>query len=421
MLLKSISASRFRVGEFDFTRGGDLSPELLVVFLVYMTADGNRRGIRHLLADFWTDAEELGLELPRPTAVSAPAVCRARQRLDPSVFRDVLRVLAGACPEGVEAKGEATWHGRRVYAVDGQKVNLRRSDDLSRHFGTPKHANNPQALYSVLVDVCARMPVDFQLSSYRASERDHLASMLDSLEAGDLLILDRGYPSHAVLQDLTARGIDFLIRVPASESFAAIDAFRDSGQVDEEVTLKLRRGAPKEWEALDVRLVRNDGAQGPAFYFTSLKEDEASRADIAGLYKQRWDVEEYFKAFASEYVGQRQFRSKMPSGIEQEFGALTLLYAMSRIVAAKANEQIEHDGCKVADRAYVSQKAAVLGMGVLFMKVALSPAAPDALKFIDRAMRRLLLTLDKPRPDRSFPRRSFRPRPKWGPSGHRGH
>lgn len=413
-LLKSISSSRFRVGQFDFTRGGDLSPELLVVFLVYMAADSNRRGIRHLLADFWVEAEELGLELPRATPVSSAAVCSARQRLDADVFRDVLYAMADASSDGIGARGAALWRGRRVYAVDGQKVNLRRSDDLQHHFGTPENAHNPQALYSVLVDVCARMPVDFELSGHRTSEREHLSRMLDSLAADDLLILDRGYPSHEILQDLTVRGIDFVIRVPASQSFAAIDDFRDSGKFDDGVTIAPPKDAPEEWQKLKLRLVRTDGPQGPAFYLTSLDKEQASHADIADLYRQRWQVEEYFKVFTGEYVGQRQFRSTMPSGIRQEFGALTLLYALSRIVAAKANEHVEVEG------AYVSQKAAVLAMGSLLMKVALAPTASAAMQFVERSMRRLLQTLDRARPDRSYPRRSFKPTPKWGPGGRNG-
>lgn len=376
-----------------------------------MAADSNRRGVRHLLADFWSDAEELGLELPRPTPVTAAAICGARQRLDADVFRDLLYALADGAADGVAARGPATWRGRRVYAVDGQKVNLGRSDDLHRWFGTPENAHCPQALYSVLVDVCARMPVDFEVSGYRTSERDHLARMLDSLVAGDLLILDRGYPSHAVVQDLVERSLDFLIRVPASNTFAAVDKFRESGEFDTVVTIAPPEDGLPEWRELELRLVRCDGPEGSAFYLTSVSSEEASHLDVAELYRMRWEVEEYFKVFTGQYVGQRQFRSTMPSGIRQEFGALTLLYAMSRIVAAKAGTQVSVEG------AYISQKAAVLGMGALLMKVALAPSAPDALRFIERAMRRLLQTLDRRRPNRSYPRRSFKPRPKWGPAG----
>ncbi len=118
--------------------------------------------------------------------------------------------------------------------------------------------------------------------------------------------------------------------------------------------------------------------------------------------------------FTGQYIGQGLFRSTMPLGIRQEFGALTVLYAMSRVLAAQANEAVGDPD------AYVSQKAAVLGMGTLFMKVALANDAPAALHFVERAMKRLLRTLDKPRPGRSYPRRSLKPSPKWGPRGRRG-
>ena len=81
---------------------------------------------------------------------------------------------------------------------------------------------------SVLLDVCARAPVDVEVSPFASSERDHLFSMLPSLERGDLVVLDRGYPSHEILQTLVEEGLDFLIRVPSSHTFAAIDELRES-------------------------------------------------------------------------------------------------------------------------------------------------------------------------------------------------
>jgi Transposase DDE domain len=414
LLIKSIAESRFRVGPFDFTRGGDITPELLVTFLVYMAADANRRGIRHLLADFWNDAQELGLSLPRETPVSDAAICQVRQRLDPEVFRDLLYQIAESQRDGCSARGEARWHGRRVYAIDGQKVNLRRSSDLERYFGVPKGSNNPQAMYSALVDVCARMPVDFELSAHRSNERDHLEKMLESLEAGDLLLLDRGYPSHAVLQSLNQRGLDFLIRLPSSHTFSAVDRFRDSGQTDQVVDIEPPDDSTRDWRPLRLRLVRRETPKGPTFYLTSLHKNDLTRSDIDELYKMRWQVEEYFKTFASEYIGQSLFRSTMPCGVRQEFGALTVLLALSRVLAAEARTEI------AKNEVYVSQKAAALCMGALFMKVSLASDATEALRFIERTMLRLLQTLDRHRPGRSHPRRSFKPGPKWGPGGRRG-
>ena len=78
--------------------------------------------------------------------------------------------------------------------------------------------------------------------------------------------------------------------------------------------------------------------------------------DIAELYHMRWESEEYFKMFTSDYVGQKQFRSRTPQGVRQEIGALTFFLAMTRVLATAASAAVEDpDG-------FVSQKGAVLSV-----------------------------------------------------------
>jgi hypothetical protein len=206
-----------------------------------MVADGNRRGIRHLLPDFWEQATDHSLALPSDKPVSASAICQARARHDSDVFRDLLYALSCAQPGQVERARR--WRGRRIYAADGAKINLRGAPDLEYSFGVPEGAHYPQVLMSALVDVCSRAPVDFEVSGYRGSEREHLLLMLDSVDPGDLLILDHGHPSHEILQACAAAGIDYLVRVPVSHTFAAVDKFRLSGDSEAMATLKLSSNA----------------------------------------------------------------------------------------------------------------------------------------------------------------------------------
>jgi len=170
-----------------------------------------------------------------------------------------------------------------------------------------------------MVDACTRMPMDLQVSGYATSERDHLFRMLESLQAGDILLLDRGYPSHEVLQDLAFAGIDYVVRVPASHTFKIVDEFRDSGCQQSIAILDVPENGAAGWKPLSVRLVRVEGPDGPAFYITSLSPTDFSIQDIAELYHMRWQAEEAFKLFTSEYIGQGQFRSTSPAGVIQEF------------------------------------------------------------------------------------------------------
>ncbi len=379
-----------------------------------MVADGNRRGIRHLVPDFWEHATDHGLPLPSERPVSASAICQARGRLDNDLFRDLLCALWSAESCGAGSARRRRWRGRRVFAADGAKINLRRAPELEYSFGVPEGAHCPQVLMSTLVDVCSRMPVDFEIGGYRGSERGQLLCMLDSIDPGDLLILDRGYPSHEVLQACAAAGIDFLVRVPASHTFAVVDKFRQSGASDAIATIALPKDCDSRWRPLRVRLTRIEGPQGPAFYISSLDRDEFSNADIAELYHLRWQAEEYFKLFTSEYIGQKQFRSTSAQGVIQEIAACTLFLAISQVLAAAANESIDDPD------EFVSQKGAVLTLAAFLARILLDPDPVTASDTICRVLRRILMTRDRHRPDRSHPRRSFKPLPKWGPSGRRG-
>jgi hypothetical protein len=391
-----------------FTRDGPISPEFLVGFLLFMAVDGGRRGVSHLLEDFWEQGASSGAPLPALHPVSAASLCSARRGLAHEVFRDLL----WAFNEQVRDSGRGRrWRGKRVFAVDGRKLNLNRSAQVQRAFPAPEGAHCPQALYSVLLDVCERRPIDFELDSVKASEREHLSRMLDSLDRGDVLLLDRGYPSHALLRDLLARGLDFVIRVPASNTFAAVDRFRASGAKDARVTID---SDCAEHAPLELRLVRHEGRDGPAFYLTSLRRADFDRSAIAELYRMRWQVEECFKLTACGLLDQGLFRSKSENGIRQEIGALTLLIALSRALATAVDAA--HN--KPAKR--TSQKAAVIAAATLVALAALRANSRTLDRALTRAIERLLRAQETIRKPRSFPRRSMRPMPKWGPSGRRG-
>ncbi len=413
-LFSSAPCKQFRRDSRDFSRGGALSPELLTTLLMYMVADGNRRGYQHLLDGFWDEARSFGLPLPTDTAVSAASFCTARHKITPELLRHALHEIATntfATTFGAAHR----WHDRRVFAIDGTKLNLQRGHDLERAFGVPDRSHCPQVLMSVMLDVCARAPVDIEVSGFAFNEREHLLSMLPSLESGDVLVLDRGYPSHEVLRALDLGGIDFLVRVPSSQSFTVIDKLRARGGCDALVRLDPPRDAPPDWKPITVRSIRIETLDGSeSFFFTSLAKSEFSREDLRELYHMRWEAEEFFKLFKSPYIGQGQFRSKSPDGIKQEIHALVLFLAIARVIMATA--------AKVHEVEYkeLSQKAAVLGLANYVTRLFLATDHDYALRELLVLLRRISERAHRRRKRKSYPRISYRPRPRWGPTGRRG-
>jgi hypothetical protein len=377
-----------------------------------MVADGNRRGYRHLLEAFWDEARSLGLRLPTDQPVSAPSFCDARPKITTALLRHMLRELAQESSDDLASSQR--WLGRRVFAVDGTKINLQRSPDLARKFGVPESGYCPQALVSVLLDVCTKAPVDLQISPFASSEREHLLALLPSLAAGDVLVLDRGYPSHEVFQELTAKGIDFLVRVPGSHTFAAVDGIRESLGDDYLYHFDPPEGSPETWTRLTLRVLRVTIDGSTSYFVTSLRRKGATRAQIAQLYHLRWQAEEFFKLMKSEYIGQGQFRSKSPAGIKQEIHALVLFLAIARVLMLTAAKSAG------VDYASLSQKAAVLGLARYLTRLLLETRHERAIDHVQHLLRHALTAREKPRPGRRAPRISFRPRLRWGATGRCG-
>ena len=412
-LFSVTSDEQFRDRHSDFSRGGPLRPELLLTLLLYMTADGNRRGYSLLLDGFWDEARSHGLPLPTQSSMSAPAFCKARRKITPDLLRQLLHLVRAE--HQMEFGSTSRWRERRVFAVDGMKLNLQPDPDLKEAFGVPEGAPCPQVLTSVLFDVVAKLPVDLQIAPFASCEREHLLAMIEQLEAGDVLVLDRGYPSHEVLQALHFYGIDFLIRVPSSNSFKVIDEFRADGQSEGRVQIDPPKRAPQQWSSLNLRAVKltNDSGE-ESFFLTSLPSCDFSRASIRELYHMRWEVEEFYKLAQSDYIGQRQFRSKTPTGIKQEIHALTLFLAISRHLTAMAARDA---GCGPEE---ISQKAAVLATATYIVRVLVLGNDQDPGRQLRSLLRRIAERRYKKRPGRSAPRRSLKPGPRWGPSGRRG-
>ncbi len=393
-LSRSRDVNDVRVDRGAFTRGGTLSPDLMITLLLYMAGDGNRSGYGHLLTRFWDQADDFGIELPSPDPVSAASFCAARDKLSAEFLRSL--VLEVHEKIEIDFPETAVFRGRRVFAVDGCKVNLRRSGDLDREFGRPSGGHVPQSLMSVLVNVCNRAPADVVARPTASCERSILLDEhLQFLRRGDLLVLDRGYPSYEVVRHLLDAGIDFLIRLPASSTFPGIEEFVDSDLKESAFTLKLPSTREEEGRQVRLRAVRLETANGPTVFLTSLSRKDWSWSTLCQLYRMRWEAEELYKTFKADYFDQRQFHSKKPLGVRQEIFASILFLGISRYLMAAAAEV--HD-CPLHE---VSQKASVLGFADYLLRLFRQDSEFGPL-LVRKLLARIARHRQKRRPRRSF-------------------
>lgn len=378
-----------------------MSPELLVTLLLFMAGDSGRRGYGQLLDAFWSEAQRDGIRLPQAEPVSAPAFCNARRKLLPGLFDGMLTTVCQTLE--THHREAVLWQGCRVFAIDGCRFNLQRSSELAATFGVPHGGHCPQALVSTLYDVIGGFPYAATIAPGASCERQELLKLLPRLRAGDIVVLDRGYPSYEVLQACVDAGIDIIVRVPKSGTFDAMSAFVESGGDDFRLLLK---------PGLELRAVRIDCAgKEPWFLLTSLRRSDVTLSQMGRLYHLRWVIEEFFKLLKSDYFTQRQFHARSAAGVEQEIRAQLLFAAIARLLAAeaaKASDVPLHD---------VVTKSSVLALAEHVVQIFLLDDRQRSVADHPRLLRRVARRRVRRRPNRSCPRVSFKPGPRWNSKG----
>jgi hypothetical protein len=172
--------------------------------------------------------------------VTKGALSQARAKLDPWAFK---RLNDVACNTFYELAPYYVWHDFRVLAVDGTRLVLPNHPSVVAEFGQhsfgPK-ADSPRslALASMLYDVLNQMTIDAQIASYSGSERDLLLKHIEKTKAGDILLLDRGYPCIWLLFLLKARGVEFCVRMK-DDWWLSVKGFVESDEKERIVTYKL--------------------------------------------------------------------------------------------------------------------------------------------------------------------------------------
>jgi hypothetical protein len=393
-----------------FTRSGPLQPDVLVSLLLHIAIDGGRRGCQHLLEAFWEEAHAQNVALPTDEAVSAAAFCKARRKLELHAIRELLHQVS----DGIERN-----HGknhrvqaRRFLAVDSSKISMHRDPKLIAAFGMPPNGHWPQCTVSTLFDVIAKVPVDASITPYGTNERDELLRLLDRVRPGETLLLDRGYPSYKVIDELRRRGIDFVMRVDAKRGFPGVRKFCASRKADAIIELEQRNPSFHIFEAWKVRAVRRVAKDGEVqIFLTTLRRSEFDRAEILDLYQRRWEIEVLFRHEKGEILGHGRFHSKHPEGIRQEAYALYLYLAITRTLMAATKVQGD---LEIID---LSQKGAVFAVGRTLTQLLLDPDVRRVNRVLERLLERLARMVVPKREPRSCPRRSYKPTPRWGPQG----
>lgn len=277
--------------------------------LISFLLNAPRAGLQPELNAFFDHALQVGLTVP-PTK---SALCQARRQLAP----EAIRSLVGFSARSIALHSEVPrWHGLRVLALDSTVLRVPAVPECAEFFGgmnTGCGSFRALARASALLDVARDCFVDAFVGGYSENDRSLAQRHLPALGAQDLLVMDRGYPSHALFAQLAGQDVKFCARLSHSWSEAK----------------RILRGAVADQvcefgsaeASLPLRILRHALPNGTILVLiTNVMDALISPEDFAALYRGRWRIEECFKLIKAR-LQMENWSGALPHTVEQDFYA----------------------------------------------------------------------------------------------------
>ena len=227
-----------------------------------------------------------------------------------------------------------TWHGYRVFAIDGSKMQLPTDKKLLAHYGgMGKNGKTPTAQASILYDVLNDIVADAAIRPLADDERTIAKAHIEACHARlpdgkKLVIFDRGYPSFGLMEMLETMGFKYVIRVRRAFNKEVDSQKKADGDV------WLTQGG-KRMRVRVIKFVLDSGEE--EVLLTNISDGRLGKKAFKNLYFMRWPIETKYDMVKNK-LQIENFSSRTVEGVQQDFYATMLL---ANFVAAAAHDVIE--------------------------------------------------------------------------------
>jgi hypothetical protein len=289
----------------------------------------------------------------KPCSCKTGAYCQARKRLPERFFSAVARLVGRNLDERVDRRW--LWKGRRVCLFDGTTVSM--PDTPWNRAEYPLAYNQvPGTSFAIarvgaVISLSSGAILDLGVCRYAGKgqgEVSLLRRLWDVLRPGDVLLGDRLMSGWVGMLLLKQRGVDTVSRLSAHRR-ADFRRGRCLGKDDHVVQWKKptsirsvdRRTYNSLPDSITVREARFRVEQ-PGFrtrsvvvVTTLLDPEQASREDLASLYRARWNNELDLRSIKVT-LQMSMLRCKTPDLVRKEIWTHALAYNLIRTVMAQA-------------------------------------------------------------------------------------
>lgn len=233
--------------------------------------------------------------LARSTTADALAV------FDPSHLKPLIDDLRQRVPGLARADADLETITRRIIAADGTYLNTLADVAWALHHHKRDGRTQGQARANVQMDVADWTPRVITVSGDDGQSEPK--AFIPDLLSGVLYVVDRNFCDFAFLTAVLAVNSDFVLRIKANAPGAAVlDELPLSASdveagvtADQIVELTGRDAPPGRFRKVTVQITDRHGQPQTILLLCSLTDPQIPARAIAATYRQRWQIELFFK------------------------------------------------------------------------------------------------------------------------------
>ena len=312
--------------QMDFSRKGKVS----FADYIYLILHGIKKSLQPSLYEFFDAQGKFEMEY------SKQAFSKGRKRIKPEAILELFQVVVREFYHRAALKD---WHGYHLFGIDGTRLNLPCTKEVSEIYGTQKSQGKPQvqALVSCIYDLLNGIIVDFRISPCRSSERSQADDMITAFDTklidNPVFIEDRGYPSAELIQTIEAAGYKYIMR--CSTEFLRGMKLPADDNIFVHKFAKLKN-------SLTVRVVKIplSANRESEYLITNLLDKDITLDDFKQLYHERWKIETLYDTIKNK-LEIENFSGYLPDAILQDYYATLFLTNLVGVLEYDLSEEIE--------------------------------------------------------------------------------
>lgn len=325
-------------------RERDLPAHVMVYYAIALAlyADVSTREVLRCLRE---GVRWLGDPDARAEPVGWSGISQARTRLGAAPLETLYR--ATVRPIATTETPGAWYREWRVMSLDGTTLDVGDTAANRAAFGAPASARGvnttgafPQLRLVGLLETGTHVLCGAQLGIYATGEVTLAADVLSTLTPEMLCLADRGFLGFDLWRQAAATGAQLVWRAKSTLRLPVLERFADGSYRS---TLRWNSHCrSRDRTPIPVRVIAYtlDGAPDATTYrlVTSLLDPtRAPAAELAALYRERWEIETAFDEFKTHLRGARRvLRSKTPELVRQEAWGFLLAHFAIRALMHEA-------------------------------------------------------------------------------------